>query len=124
MARTVIIRQTWRCPVCSSEWDTPLYNTLLCPHCSQGIVGRETDPARCGTLTVMGAEDIEIEIAETTVAQRLARREKERLRRGRASLTPAERAQTGPAETDAYRADRLLDIAHAIGEARKREYIP
>ena len=64
MPRTVIIRKTWRCPVCDAEWDSSAYNTLPCPYCGQGVVRIETNPARCGTLTVMGYEDIEEEILE------------------------------------------------------------
>ena len=78
MPRTVIIRKTWRCPVCphpgSAQWDNDSLNGKLCPLCGVGIVRLETDPEKCGTLTVMGSEDIEDEIADRTESIHRVRR--------------------------------------------------
>ena len=133
MPKTIIIRQAWYCNTCRMDsgtnnaggWETGVETPVPCPRKGcHGVVTRETDPARCGILTVMGVEDIEDEIAQTTVTQRFQRREHERAKRGRTPLTPAELAATGTAEVTAYRTDRLLDITHAIGEAIKREHKP
>lgn len=88
------------------------------------VLAQVTLPEDCITMTVMGAGDIEDEIANTIPKQRFERRKDERAKRGRAPLMLTELAATGLTEIDAYRADRLLDIAHAVAEARLREYRP
>ena len=107
MPKTIVVRQTWRCPTCDSEWDTAILDGQICSRCEKGVVRRETDPTRCGTLTVMGEEDIESEI------------EREDVKRSQ-----QEWALQTLAEKVAYRAQRHQDIAKAIIEARKREFVP
>ena len=134
MPPTIVPQQTWMCPEGIGKYDPVMGmpegtcraqgpEGSMCSKCGLALV-RAIDPLDMATMTVMGAEDIEPEIAQTTVAQRFQRRADERAKRGRPPLTSAELAQAGSAELNAYRADRLLDIAHAIGEARKLEQKP
>lgn len=86
MPKTIIIRQTWYCNVCrvgknpgetdnQGGWQSGSATPTPCPRpgCT-GMVTMETDPAKCGRLTVMGVEGIEPEIEERTEATHRARR--------------------------------------------------
>lgn len=131
MPTTVVLQRTMMCPLGIGRLGQPdacrfhratdnLPPDGKCP--VHGLpLEQATLPEDCITMTVMGPESIEEEIPQTTPAERFARRAKERANRGRASLSATERASTGAAELAAYRADRLLDIQHAIGEARRWE---
>ena len=107
MPRTIFVRKTWRCPTCDAEWDSDVQDGKVCPYCGTGIVRQENDVTRCGTLTVMGVEDIEPEIEAADQA---------RIQKGRPVQTAGEKAT--------YRAKRQVDIAAAIVAARVREYKP
>ena len=93
MPRTIIVRQTWRCPTCDSEWDSPVLDGQVCSYCNVGVVRREMNPARCGTLTVIGEEDIEEELL---------------------SIASPEKS--------AYRTKRLREMNEAIVAARLRDH--
>ena len=63
MPRTVIIRNTWRCSECDSEWGFEIEGSCTQSGCG-GNISQTTDVARMGRLTVMGVEDIEVEILD------------------------------------------------------------
>lgn len=62
MPKTIIVRQTYHCTDCRYESDV-LVGACPTKGC-RGDIYLETDPKKCGTLTVIGDEDIEAEIAE------------------------------------------------------------
>jgi len=66
MPRTIIIRQTYHCTGCRFESDI-LIGACPTDGC-KGEMYHEIDPQRCGTLTVIGAEDIEAEATEIQAA--------------------------------------------------------
>lgn len=78
MPKTVIIRNTWRCPVCPHpgpcQWDNDSLDGQVCPNCHDGIIGLTNIVERMGTLTIMGPEDVEEEILERDESTYRARR--------------------------------------------------
>lgn len=102
MPRTTIIRRTWHCTMCRYESDRLVgaCSTLGCA----GAILEETDPLKCGSMTVIGIEDIEAEIAAINT-QRLARLQ----------LPLSLGAQ------DTYRQERVAEMNNAIAGIRLRE---
>ena|SRR3990167_3777271 len=60
MPKTIIVRQTYHCTDCRYESDV-LIGACTTTGC-RGDIYLETNPAKCGVLTVIGNEDIETEI--------------------------------------------------------------
>lgn len=119
MPKTVIIRQTWRCPTCDSEWDSSILDGKTCSHCGQGVVRRETNPARCGTLSIMGEEEIDGEIEERTEATFRARRLAE-VDTEIASLDAEGEFPTAVVR-ERRRAERKADVEQRIARLRQQE---
>lgn len=102
MPKTVITRQTWHCTGCEYESDR-IKGSCSTNGCT-GTIYEETDPARCGTLTIIGMEDVHIELQNINT---------ERISRGQTPLPASAR--------DQYIADRMAEIELAIATARLRE---
>jgi len=101
MSRTTICRRTWHCTGCRYESDQLVgtCSTLACV----GEIYEETDPARCGSMTVIGPEDIENEVTAIQAA---------RAARGQAEL---------PAQAVAdYKAQRMAEMNAAIAAINVR----
>ena len=155
MPKTVILKKTWRCPCCPhpglSQWDNDCFEGQPCPNCGEDIVALTTDTDRMGTMTIIGEEDIEIEIAErdetthrtkrqaeteeqlegrdargefaTTTAKDIARQNSHAdIERNILSLDLAGYFLKTPEQVSVYRAKRVADISAAITEARKHEF--
>ena len=102
MPKTIIVRQTYHCTGCRYESDV-LVGTCSKPDCT-GEIFLETDPAKCGTLTVIGDEDIEKEISDMQ-AQRVSKG----------------KAEYAASTIGAYRAQRQAEKSAAIATARIKE---
>ena len=74
MPKTIIKKRTWGC-VCLWNTDNPAWEGRDCPSCGKVRgVQRETNPARMGTLTIIGVEDVDEEVQERTEDTHRARR--------------------------------------------------
>ena len=117
MPKTIIVRQTYHCTGCTRFMyyqDGTLAKRLgfesgnLVGMCStegcRGDIYLETDPAKCGTLTIIGDEDIEAEISAI---------QKERTDKGKAEYDAPTIAQ--------YRTQRRAEKNAAIAAARVKE---
>ena len=104
MPKTIIKRKTWGC-TCLWNTDNPEWEGRDCPNCGKpNGIQRETDPNRMGTLTIMGEEDVELEIE---------REDEERTKKGETKRTEAEKT--------VYRTKRKQDIVEAIVRAKLLE---
>ena len=117
MPKTIIIRQTYHCTGCTRYLYDETGNIVerrgfegdhLTAGCNtDGCTGElylETDPAKCGTLTVIGDEDIEKEIEDMQA---------ERVSKGRAKYAANVIAD--------YRSQRRAEKDAAITAARLKE---
>ena len=150
MPKTIIIRNTWRCSDCDFEWD--IGGQDGCPEGDcVGHVYQTTDVSRMGTLTVVGVEDIEVEILdrdETLMRQanqdainaqiaiadshgefptEINREYQRDLRLADLEVFIAEEKAKGyflatDEEKTTYRTAREADIVLAVAAARAREY--
>ena len=103
MPKTIIIRQTWHCTGCGYEADR-LIGACRTVGCS-GTMYLESNPAKCGSMTVIGPEDVEDEIAAVNS--------------GRASR--AQPALSATAENQ-YRTQRIAEMNAAIVAIKLREH--
>ena len=150
MPKTIIIRNTWRCSECDSEWGSEIEGSCTQGGCG-GNISQTTDVARMGRITVMGVEDIEVEILdrdETLMRQanqdainaqiaiadshgefptEINREYQRDLRLADLEVFIAEQKAKGyflatDEEKTAYRTAREADIVLAIAAAKAREY--
>ena len=103
MPQTTIVRQTWHCTDCRYESDR-LVGCCSTNGC-KGDIFQETDPARCGSMTVIGPEDIQAELAAINAA---------RVGRGKAVLPNS--------EATAYVAQRTAEMNAAITSIKLRTH--